>query len=136
MSAMRFDRVQASFARSPVHPRFFDRFYEVFIASHPAIQPMFANTDMTKQHQLLRHGLMSALRFAQSEKNLMAKVCIDRIRESHSRKQLAISPDLYPFWPDSLVKAVAECDPAFDAALEREWRDVLQPVIDYIKGGY
>lgn len=136
MSDMSFDRVQASFARCLVHPRFFDRFYEIFIASHPAIQPMFAGTDMAKQHQLLRHGLMSALRFAQSEKNLMAKVCIDRIRESHGRKQLAISPDLYPFWLDSLVKTIAECDPGFDATLEREWRDMLQPVIDHIKSGY
>ncbi len=136
MSDMPFDRVQASFARCLVHPRFFDRFYEIFVVSHPAIQPMFANTDMTRQHQLLRHGLMSALRFAQSEKNLMAKVCIDRIRESHGRTRLAISPELYPFWLNSLVKAVAECDPGFCPMLEREWRDVLQPVVDYIKSGY
>lgn len=136
MNDVPYDRVMASYARCLVNPAFFNRFYEIFTGSHPAIRPMFAKTDMAKQHHLLRHGVMSALRYAQSEKNLMAKVCIDRIRESHSRKQYAISPELYPFWLNSLIQAVRETDPEFNPTLDEEWRQVLQPVVDYIGSGY
>lgn len=75
--------VQISFGRCLTDPRFFDRFCEIFMGSHPDIGPMFAKTDMPKQKHLLRHGLMSALMFA--EDDAMARMCIDRIRDSHNQ---------------------------------------------------
>ncbi len=32
--------VVASYGRCCVHPEFFDRFYDIFLASDPAIRPM------------------------------------------------------------------------------------------------
>lgn len=41
--------VEKSFGRCTVNPNCLDRFYQIFLASHPAIAPMFAHTDMTRQ---------------------------------------------------------------------------------------
>jgi len=127
-------KVQTSFGRCLTHERFFDRFYEIFVASHPGIRPMFARTDMFRQKGLLRHGLMSALMYAESD--LMAKACIDRIRESHGRSRLNIRLELYRHWLVGIVQAVSDCDPEFMPALGRLWRGALLPAAECIQSGY
>ena len=126
--------VEASFARCLVNEHFLDRFYEIFIKSHPAIKPMFANTDFTQQKELLRHGLMSVMMFAENDP--MAKACLDRIRESHNRKHLAIDPGLYKHWVESLIKTVSEIDPDYSPTLETSWMEVIKPGVAHIAGGY
>lgn len=126
--------VQTSFGRCLTHVRFFDRFYDIFMASHREIRPMFENTDMVKQKHLLRHGLMSALMFA--EDDAMARLCIDRIRDSHGRGRLNIRPDLYPHWINSIVQVVSEFDSEYTPKLGQLWRDALTPAVERIKSGY
>jgi hemoglobin-like flavoprotein len=104
------------------------------MASHREIRPMFASTDMVKQKHLLRHGLMSALMFV--EDNAMAKMCIDRIRDSHGQGRLNIRPELYSHWISSIVQVVSEFDAQFTPALGQLWRDVLTPAVEHIKSGY
>ena len=53
-SAMPITDVIASYGRCCVHPAFFDRFYEIFLGSDPAIRPMFVRTNFAKQKALLR----------------------------------------------------------------------------------
>ena len=36
---------------------FLDAFYDELLASDPRIKPMFAQTDLAKQNDLLKHGL-------------------------------------------------------------------------------
>jgi len=134
MDAQSRMKVQASFGRCLTNEQFFDRFYEIFVASHPDIRPMFAKTDMSRQKGLLRHGLMSALMYAESD--LMAKACIDRIRESHGRSRLNIRPELYQYWLAGIVKAVSECDPEFTPGLGRLWHEALLPAVERIQSGY
>lgn len=126
-------RVQASYARCLSGTRFLDRFYDIFMA-HPEIRPLFAKTDMEKQKHLLRHGLSSVLMYAQNYAT--ARSCLLRIQETHSRQNLNIHPKLYPIWIDSLMRAVGECDPQFDAQLEADWREIIAPGIDLIVSGY
>lgn len=128
-------QVHASFARCLTNERFFDRFYEYFMASHPDVKPRFANTNMEMQKHLLRHGVASALKFA-NEDSVMARAAINRIRESHDHQHLNINPELYDFWLESLMKTVAESDPEFTTVLGKLWRDELAPAISYIKAGY
>jgi hypothetical protein len=38
------------YSRCCVNPKFFDLFYDNFLASHPTIAPMFAKTDMANKN--------------------------------------------------------------------------------------
>jgi hemoglobin-like flavoprotein len=126
--------VESSYARCLNKTGFLNRFYEIFMASHPEVKPHFAHTDLNTQIQLLRHGLMSVFMFA--EQNPIGQKALTRIRESHKRTKLDIAPHLYQYWTDSLIKTVSEYDGQFDTELERAWRQVIQPATDYIKSGY
>ena len=126
--------VQSSFGRALWDPEFLDKFYDIFLNSNPEIGPRFANTDFVKQKDLLRHGLMSVLMFAEGQQSAIA--CLSRIRDSHGQSKMNIRPELYSYWVDSLVKAVAQCDKKFDAELETDWRTVVAPAVEYISSGY
>lgn len=126
--------VEVSYARCLNKSGFLNRFYEIFMASHPDVKKHFAHTDFDAQIQLLRHGLMSVFMF--SENNPIGQKALTRIRESHKRTKLNIAPPLYQHWADSLIKTVSEFDGQFNAELERSWRQVIQPAIDYIRSGY
>lgn len=128
------DAVRSSFGRAMTKHNFMARFYEIFVHSDPRIPQMFKNTDMKKQHELLSQSLSMVLLFSQG--NPIAKGVINRIRSTHDHEHLNIAPELYAFWADSLIAALAECDQAFNPALERQWSEILQVAIDHIKGGY
>lgn len=134
ISEKEIQNVQASYGRALWDLDFLDNFYEIFLDSHPEIRPRFANTDFVKQKDLLRHGLMSVLMFAEGQPS--ARTCLERIRSTHSREKMAISPDLYPHWIQSLMKAVSKSDPKFDQDLEANWRKVIAPAIEFIQSGY
>ena len=127
-------RVHASLNRSLANSGFIDKFYEIFIASNAEIRQMFAHTDFDKQHKLLRKALLSAVTFAAGGE--LARQRLITIRESHNRAHMNVRPELYPVWVDCLVETAAQCDPDFDQQLDREWRAVLQPAIDFICSGY
>ena len=126
--------VESSYARCLNKNGFLNRFYEIFMASHPDVKSRFAHTDFSAQIKLLRHGLMSVFMFA--ENNPIGQKALTRIRGTHRRTKLNIAPILYQYWADSLVKTVSEFDGQFNAELERSWRQVIQPAIDYIRSGY
>lgn len=123
--------VKNSFGRCVRNPRFFDRFYEIFLQSDPAIAPMFTNTDMAKQKQLLRQGVSMLLML--EDNSTSARMAVDKIAKTHGPKgQINVPHRLYPFWINSLVATIKESDPQFTPALEREWRTALQRGVDYI----
>ncbi|MDH4121870.1 MAG: globin [Deltaproteobacteria bacterium] len=126
--------VSTSFGRCLMKPDFFDRFYDIFLASTPTVKEKFKNTDFSKQKQLLRQGLSASLLYAQGSGS--AKFLVDNLRKTHAKDRLDIHPSMYPFWVDSLIKTVAESDPKFSPELEKEWRQTIAQVVDYISAGY
>jgi hemoglobin-like flavoprotein len=126
--------VEKSYGRCCVNPKFLDRFYEIFLASHPAIGPMFAKTDFTKQKAALRSGL--AMMVMHGGGKSFGTKALDRIADSHSKTKLNVSPELYPFWINSLLKAIKECDPEYTPTLEAEWRKILEAGANHIAAGY
>ncbi|TAJ29072.1 MAG: globin [Nitrospirae bacterium] len=123
--------VEKSYGRCALNSKFIDRFYEIFLKSHPDIGPMFKNTDFVKQKVALRSGVATMLMLDSGK--AMAKVTLDRIAATHSQKgNLKIPHKLYPYWIDSLLATVKECDPEFKPALELQWRSALQKGVDYI----
>lgn len=124
-----------SFGRCLVRGDLFDRFYEVFLGSHPSIPPYFANTDFTVQKQLLRHGINFALMMAKGDS--IATQALSKIRSTHSKSKLNIPPRLYGYWKNSFLQAVSEIDPKFgDEGLSDAWEEVLEETVEYVAGGY
>jgi hemoglobin-like flavoprotein len=123
---------QQSYSRCQRTPDFFMRFYDVLLESHPAIPPMFENTDFPKQRKLLQHGLGLLLSFA----NKADEQLLERIAARHSASGLDVDPELYPCFVDSLVEVVRRSDPKFDDEIERAWREAVEPGIDFIRRRY
>lgn len=126
--------VKNSYGRSCLNPQFFDKFYDIFLQSHPSLKPMFAKTDFKKQKELLRTGV--AMLLAHVEGKTAGTMTLDRIGASHSKKNLNINPNMYQYWIDSLVKAAKECDPKFTPDIERGWQKVCRAGVDYIVAKY
>lgn len=119
-----------SFGRCIIYPSFLDRFYEIFLASHPAVKPHFKNTNFVRQKDLLRTGLSMMLMF--EDEKPVAKLALNRIGKSHGKEGLNIDRGLYQCWLDSLVAAVKEYDSQFSPEVERRWRVAMQKGIDCI----
>ncbi len=119
-----------SYGRCTVNPKFLDRFYEIFVDSHPAIKPMFAKTDFAKQKGLLRSGMSMMIMYEDGTQ--VSKMALDRLGHSHGKQGMNIDPKLYQYWIDSLVKAVKECDQQFSPGLEKQWREAMRKGIDYM----
>lgn len=132
VSAQMIDLCWLSFSRSSVNG-LLQRFYEHFL-TYPEIKAHFLKTDSATQHEALRHGLGSILKFVEGDR--MGCECLKRIRKSHSRSGLNIDPSLYSLWIDSLLRALRQCDPSFNADTENAWRTVIDLGIDCIKTGY
>ena len=123
-----FDDLQQSYGRCLRDKNFISRFYEIFLASHPDIAPMFAKTDFGTQRMALRHGISVAIMHASG--SALSKRTIDQMAKVHGRKGHApVPPRLYPYWIDSLVQAVGECDPEVTPALLERWRQGMGIVV-------
>lgn len=126
--------IRQSFGRAISKPAFLVRFYETLTTASPEAARKLADTDLKEQYSLLEHSLAMALLY--SENNIIAKQAIEKIRKSHNRENLAISPELYAVWLDSLIDALHHIDPEFTPELELQWRAILKISIDHIKSGY
>ena len=123
-----------SFERCRRSEGFLDRFYELFLASSPAVAEKFRDTDFARQKKALMESLESML--LATEMGGMFKVHLKRVADSHSRGERDIEPTLYDLWEDCLLTAVREHDPQIDDRLEQAWREALQPGIEFMRSRY
>ena len=128
------DIVQQSYAACCLSPKFFDDFYDAFLASSSEIAAKFVNTNMAKQKQLLRDGISFMIMFSKGSAAGQAKV--KRLGETHAQDRMDIKPQWYDLWVNALLKAVAKHDPKFTPALDRAWRTVLSKGIDSMRRQY
>ncbi len=127
--------VMQSYGRCCMVPSFFDDFYQTFLASHPDLPPMFANTDFSKQKSLLKAGINFAIMFGQDQ-SAFAKNKLEQVGDIHSKERFNIKPSLYPFWVDSLIATIKKHDKKFSNEVENAWRQALQPAIDVLISKY
>lgn len=94
----------------------------------------FTDTDFERQ----KHALQLSLRMMalSSVGGDAADLYLEYIARRHDRHHLDIEPALYNLWLEALIDAVRECDPEFDAAVERSWRAVMRHGIDYMTSHY
>ncbi len=134
MNDQEIQEVRESFGRCTLKGDLIDRFYEIFLESHPDIKPRFANTDFTKQKELLRKGINIAILFGNDK--VLGRKGIEKLRESHKRTKLNVSPSLYIYWKKSLLQAVSEYDYQYNRELETTWEKLIEKTITYIAEGY
>ena len=125
-------RVEESLSRCNESEGFLGSFYENLLASSPVIPPMFENTDFERQHKLLQHGLGVLLIYAKRRNPAL----LERIADRHSRNEIDVEPSLYPFFVESLLKAVERHDPEYGLEIADAWREVVAPGIEFLKSRY
>ncbi len=118
--------VRLSFERAKRHS-FPERFYESFLAAHPAIRAKFQRTDFDRQRELLVHGVYSMLDYA--ERTAMGRLALERLARLHSPGQLSIAPWMYRHWLDAFVATLWEVEPEMTDELALAWKDALRPGI-------
>ena len=119
-----YEDLQQSYGRCLRDKQFIERFYQTFLASSPAIPPMFASTDFNKQRMALRRGISVAISHAAASP--LSKRATVEMAEVHSGKgRCPVDPALYPFWIDSMLKVIEETDEEADAALMQRWRQAM-----------
>lgn len=119
-----YNDLQQSYGRCLLRKGFIERFYEIFMASHPSVAPMFAHTDFSKQRFALRRGISVAILFAAG--STVVRQTSEQMADVHSRHGRApVPPALYPYWIESLLQAVKEFDERADDALMARWREAM-----------
>jgi hemoglobin-like flavoprotein len=125
---------RASFQRCLATPTFLAEIYRHLFRRLPAAEPMFAQTDFTRQHRLLQHAIGLLLSYpAQAE---TTPQLLDRVAERHNRKHLDISPDKYGPFVESLLDSVRGHDPEFSPEVEAAWRTTLAPGVAFMQSKY
>lgn len=109
---------------------FIARFYDLFLASSPQIARHFAATDMSRQRTMLHDSFNTLINFNR-HRRLTAQLA--HLGAVHGPGASNIAPVLYDLWLDSLMRTVAEFDPAWEHRVELAWRLALAPGIAYLK---
>jgi hypothetical protein len=125
-----------SLERCQAHSEFLSRFYEIFIASDKAIAEKFTHTDLRRQQLALKTSLFLLLEASGRNPPRESITHLERLAERHDRNHLDINPGMYALWLDSMLQAVREFDPRFDASVERAWREVLARGIEVMQSRY
>lgn len=124
-----------SYGRCIEKGQFIERFYDIFLDSHPDVSRAFASTDFDRQRRLLRRTLTSAIMYAAGSDSVEREIAT--MADMHSRKGRApVQPHLYSYWLESLMVAIKEFDPECDLQLERRWRQALSKIINHFTSVY
>lgn len=130
-----YDDLHQSYGRCLNNGRFIERFYDIFLESHPEVKSAFAGTDFDRQRRLLRRTLTNSIMYAAGSN--IVKRDVDRMAEVHSRKGKApVQPHLYDYWLNSLLAAIREHDPQINSQLESRWREAMGQIIGHFSNQY
>lgn len=111
--------------------KFFDRFYETFLASDPEVSEMFSRVDIAKQQVAIKRGISMMIMYAE-DPDSMAESVLKGIRKSHSSDKLYVTARHYKIWEDCLMESLKEFDGEFSDELENNWRNLVQETVSYL----
>lgn len=126
---------ETSLKRCAANPVFFERFYQIFLASSPKVAEKFAKTDFVRQRKALEASLHLMTKAVRDDRAGMDAYLKD-LAELHSSRQLKIGSELYDYWLDSLLSAVKELDPEYDTSVQDAWERVMMVGIEYMLSRY
>jgi len=114
---------------------FFERFYELFLASSAEVRDKFLGTDFRRQRRMLQTSFYMLVEYV----TLGWPECeayLERIAATHGRKGRDIPPHLYDLWLDCLLRTVQELDEQYSAEVESAWRYMMGAGILFLKARY
>lgn len=130
-----YNDLQASYGRCLRTHGFIERFYEIFLATHPEIEAMFARTDFRTQRLALRRGISIAISHAAGMS--MVNRNVEDMVKVHSREgRTPVRPALYGYWIDSLIRTIEERDPEVTPELIARWRNAMGVTIEHFSRRY
>jgi hemoglobin-like flavoprotein len=115
--------------------QFFQRFYELFLASSPEVRDKFRTTDIRAHRRMLQtsfYTLMEYMAFGGPE----SRAGLERIAVGHGKQGRDIPPHLYDLWLECLLRAVKERDDRYSAEVEEAWRHLMTAGITFFKSYY
>jgi len=124
-----------SLARCLRGGQFFQRFYELFLASAEEVRVKFGTTDFRRQRRMLQtsfYMLVEYMALGWPE----CEAYLERIAAAHGKHGRDIPPHLYDLWLESLLRAVKECDDRCSTEVEAAWRYVMGAGILFLKARY
>jgi hemoglobin-like flavoprotein len=122
---------EASLTRCEADSTFFDRFYDIFLASSPEVRQKFAHTDFSHQKRALHESLHTMLQAAADRDGDPSRRLFG-LAERHSSRDLKIGAALYDNWLDSLLATVRNCDPEYTDDVGAAWERVMMVGIRYL----
>ena len=135
MDRPEFELFNDSLARCLRGDQFFQRFYELFLASSEEVRGKFRATDFRKQRRMLQtsfYMLVEYIAVGWPE----CEAYLERIAIAHGRHGRDIPPQLYDLWLDCLLSAVKEFDDHCSAEVEAAWRYMMGAGIVFLKSRY
>ena len=129
LSEDQIERFNDSLDRCVANPRFLEIFYNRFTQGSPRVAKLFAGTDMRRQKRALKASLYTAMLAADG--NRPAVDHLTALGERHH--DLGVEAELYDYWLETLLSAVAECGGIEDEQTEAVWRQVLSGAIHLMK---
>jgi hemoglobin-like flavoprotein len=121
-----------SYERCLKVPDFVANLYEKLLCRDPAVAPLFAQAEFTKQHQLLQHriGLLGIYAKGADDESL------GRAAARHSSAGMDIIPDMYPVFMGALLHAVSCGGPVYDTPVSEAWQEALCSGVEFTKRRY
>ncbi|KWB20812.1 hypothetical protein WL32_16915 [Burkholderia cepacia] len=111
--------------------RFFDRFYEIFLATSEHIRAKFANTEMARQKQMMRKSFFHLLTVYHTK---VTSDYIERIAEEHGPSRLAIPEHMFNAWRGAILATVRELDARhYDMKVEIAWAMTIAPGLELMR---
>lgn len=117
-------------AISPDPDLFFKHYNDKFINADPQIAVLFSNTGMEQRAKILMESMTHIISFVTSNE---ASEEINRIAISHGKDDLNITTEFYDIWLECLIDTVRELDPEFNSQVEKAWRAIMSPGLEYMK---
>ena len=114
---------------------FFQRFYDLFLASSDEVREKFRSTDFRRQRRMLQtsfYMLVEYIALGWPE----CEAYLERIAVAHGKHGRDIAPHLYDFWLDCLLEAAQECDDQWSPEVEAAWRYMMGAGILFLKARY
>lgn len=134
MDVSLIETAKASYQRCCKFENFIPFFYETLFEVSAESKTLFADTDFAIQTPLIKHAIGLLLIFpnhAADRSTLLA-----RTADRHGKGDLNVPPALYPLWVDALMTAVQKYDTNFAPGVEKAWREVIAPGVDYMISRY
>jgi hemoglobin-like flavoprotein len=123
-----------SLGRCEDTPGFIRSFYDRFIGSSELVRRKFHDTDMEAQAKVLLHIIHEVASATEGSTSSLKELAYRA--ETHSRRHMNITPDLYELWRTALIETAHEFDPKWDGEIEEAWILTLDTLIYHMLKKY